>query len=156
MSVKSVAAGTYNLYTFFLPALGEVENWRTKKEYLLAYWNELFTFTLYENGKEIFIKIDAPIANYTPMEPITLDNVIISSTAWCKQTTFVELDSAQLAKWNEILAKYFNSTEVMDSLYLAGSVNASTELAKAKKEFYAIYGDYPIYTTKKVYTIKQS
>ena len=146
--MKTLAAGTYNLAKTFVPALGEIKNWNSRRNALLAHWKTFWNFTIIETGKDSFITIDASTANYTTLSAEEAPSATFTQ-GWVLESSLTDLTSTQSADLNAMLEA--KGLDNINTVYLSVD-DVDEKLRKVQREFYAKYNDMPIYVTKKSYT----
>lgn len=146
--MKTLAAGTYNLAKIFIPALGEIKNWNSRKNALLAHWKKFWNFTIIETDKDSFITIDASTINYTALAAEAAPSAT-STQGWVLESSLTDLTSAQSTDLNAMLAA--KGLDSINTVYLSVD-DVDDKLRSVQNAFYAKYNDKPIYVTKKTYT----
>lgn len=63
MAAITIPVGSYNLYTEFLPLLGDtIQTFNTYRGEFLAYWKSRFTFTLIKKGNTLYVSIPTAVS----------------------------------------------------------------------------------------------
>ena len=147
-NMKTLAAGTYNLAKTFVPAIGEIKNWNSRRNALLTHWKNFWNFTIIETDKDSFITIDTSTANYTALAAEVAPSAT-STQGWVLESSLTDLTSAQSADLNAMLAT--KGLDSINTVYLSVD-DIDDKLRSVQNTFYAKYNDTPIYVTKKTYT----
>lgn len=102
MAKITIPVGSYNLYTEFLPLLGDtIQTFNTYRGEFLAYWKSLFTFTLIKKGNTLYVSIPVAVSG-TDYDSSSI--IPEWSDTWVTPGG-VELSGALLTEWQAHLTR---------------------------------------------------
>jgi hypothetical protein len=152
--MASIAAGTYNLKKFFLPAIVEtLDTWNKLSKYLIAYWKtQGIGFSLLKINGEMYINITSAIAAYVKMPSPLKDITETKTEVWVESVTKEEITGDKLTDWNNFKTSAgLTSANIEKGFYSSDLADMKMKLETAKRSYFNKYGDYPEIAEKTTY-----